>query len=687
MKKKSFSKLKIKCKSSFEKLLLIGLFIFAVQPISAQYFTKISTGTLVETPKKPYSASWADYNNDGFDDMLIVDNTDFHTSLFSNNGDGTFTEQIDNVIYDTMGPSIACSWGDYNNDGNIDLYICNTKNSGDAMAVNFLYRNDGNGVFTRILVGDIVTDTDWSLGASWADYDNDGFLDLYVANFTEENRLYHNNGDGTFTKILVGEIVTDNFNTYSANWVDYDNDGFQDMYVVNYYFSALPGQNNNLYHNNGDGTFTKNTTSIIANDAALTQGCSWGDYNNDGLLDVFITVNNFADVTHNFLYKNIGNGDFELVNAAPSIDGGAAFGSAWLDMDNDGFLDLTVSNNGGSSARLNSLYKNNGDDTFTNQTTDDVTLTPLRDFSTTVSDYNNDGYSDIFTPSYSTTLVHGLYKNNGGSNNWISLRLEGIISNKSAIGARIYCTANGIVQTREVASSSGEYTGSTLVQTFGIGAATSIESIEIQWPSGIIQTILNPAINQIYQIPEEQTTANTETDILTFMVAEQEGPTDINAVNHTVVIAVPDGTDISALTPTITVSDGATINPASGDTVDFSGSGPVTYTVTAENGTDTQEWTVEVINLLGVNEQTNSTFKIYPNPASTDGNITINSSKSGTYDLTVVNYLGQQVKNMKVNLESGANNTVNIGSLSQGIYIIYLSNNNERAVYKLVISN
>lgn len=577
--------------------LLCGVMISfaAASSLSAQYFSKVTTGPMVNTPIKTYSASWADYNNDGFDDMLILGNLDSPSTLYKNNGDGTFTPDTNNVIYTTNGTSIAGTWGDYNNDGNIDLYVCNTANSGAAMAKNFLYRNDGNGVFTRITEGDIVNDTDWSVGAAWADYDKDGFLDLAVANYAGPNRLYHNNGDGTFTKITTGDIATDNNDTYAVSWVDYDNDGYQDLYAVNFYSTTLPPQNNCLYHNNGDGTFTKNTTSIIANDSALTQGASWGDFNNDGLMDLYMTINNFSDIKHNFLYKNIGNGKFELVNSAPSTDGGVAFGSAWLDFDNDGYLDLTVSNNGGTTLRLNYLYKNNGDETFTNQNTDVTTLTAMRDFCTTVSDYNNDGYQDIFTPSYSAVLQHGLYKNNGGSNNWISLRLQGVTSNRSGIGARIYCYANGMMQTREVSSTSGEYTGSSLTQTFGIGSATTIDSIKIVWPSGISQTITNPDPNHIYNIVETDQLATHE---------------NIQAKSLT----------------------------------------------------------------------------IYPNPAKSDGNIFVKSMKTGTYDLTVTNYVGQRLKTLKVKLESGKSKEVNLGLLQPGTYIVSTFNNEESASQKLIIT-
>lgn len=497
--------LKIQRFNGVLNLALTALIILMWNTSFAQFFTKIESGTLVESGRKTYSSSWGDYNNDGYDDIVIVDSDVLHTTLFKNNTDGTFTADTTNIIFTTIGPSIASLWGDYNNDGNLDLFICNTANQGGELSKNFLYRNDGDGIFTRILEGDIVNDTTWSLGASWADYDNDGYLDLYVANFMEPNNLYHNNGDGSFTKITEGEIVTDNFHTYAAAWSDYNNDGFMDLFVVNYFY-ALPEENDCFYENNGDGTFTKKDL-LITQDGAASQGASWGDFNNDGFMDLFVTVNNLASVKHNLLYENDGNGNFTLHSSAPSTDSGNSFGSAWLDFNNDGLLDLTVSNNGSTANRLNFLYLNNGDDTFTNQSTDDVTLTPMRDFCSTVADYNHDGYPDIFTPSFSLTIVHGLYQNNGGSNNYISLRLEGVTSNKSAIGARISCYAGGMVQTREVSSNSGQYCGSSIMQIFGLGGITTVDSIAIQWPSGIYQVLTNPAINIIHQIAEDNTSS------------------------------------------------------------------------------------------------------------------------------------------------------------------------------------
>ena len=553
----------------------------------AQYYTKITVDPLVETPKVTYSASWGDYNNDGWDDMVVIGN-EGKTTLYRNNTDGSFTADTLNSIFTTAGPGLACAWGDYNNDGNVDLYVCNTGNSGPEASKNFLFRNDGNGVFTRITDGEIVNDMGWSVGAAWADYDNDGYLDLFVANFHGINFLYHNSGDGTFTKITEGDIVNDNYDTYCAAWCDYDNDGFQDLYVVNYFYSSVPGQNNNLYHNNGDGTFTSIYDALIVNDLATDNGASWGDFNNDGNMDLYVTMYDGFDVKHNMLYKNEGNGNFTALETDASKASTTSYGAAWLDVNNDGYLDMYVSNNGSTTKRKNSLYINNGNETFSSITSDASTLDALIDFSTSVADYDHNGYPDIFTPSYSKTLMHGLYKNNGGSNNYITLRLNGVYSNRSAIGARIACYANGMVQWREVSSTSGYHAGSSFAQTFGIGAATEIDSICVKWPSGAFQKITKPSINQILKITEVSNLAN----ITSFELAEQKSPATIDKQNHTVNCVVVYGTDVTALKPNIGISGGASISPASGDAIDFS-SGSATYTVTAENLT-TAVWTVNI---------------------------------------------------------------------------------------------
>src|SRR6185503_20240200 len=214
------------------------------------------------------TCAWGDYNNDGLIDMFIANDgyesvpqhKDF---LYRNNGAGGFSRILNGPVPNDSGTGAAGTWGDYNNDGKLDLFVANAKNE-----KNFLYRNDGNGEFTKITTGSIVNDVGNFAGGSWGDYNNDGFLDLFVSNFgdlfspaTARNFLYRNNGDGTFVKVTSGAIVTDSGKFVGSAWGDYDNDGFLDLFVCEYQTG-----NNFLYHNNGGGTFSRITTGSIVND-------------------------------------------------------------------------------------------------------------------------------------------------------------------------------------------------------------------------------------------------------------------------------------------------------------------------------------------------------------------------------------------------------------------------------------
>lgn len=590
--------LKINRRSIYRELVVLNLFILfmlAASPLKAQYFNKVTTGALVEIKQQAYSATWADVNNDGFDDILILDlNASLPNVLYMNNGDGTFTANAESGMADHLAQSIAASWGDFNNDGFLDVYICNTANEGSP-SQNFLFQNDGDGSFTRITTGVIATDASWSLGAAWADYDRDGHIDLYVANFDGNNNLYRNLGDGTFEKITEGEIVTDLATSYGAYWADYDNDGWPDLFVANAFGTTLPPDNNALYKNNGDGTFTKITEGHIVNNDGISHGASWGDFNNDGFLDLFVSNHDWSDNKSNFLYKNNGDGTFTYMSGINvTTDQNTSFGSAWLDADNDGHLDLVVANNK-SSNRSNFFYLNNGDASFSSITTDPVSTDLLRSFGVSISDYNNDGYADVFVVTYSTSQENGFYENAGGTNNWIALKLEGTQSNRSAIGARINLWIDGAQQIREVASASGEYSSSSFTQNFGVGASEMIDSIVVKWPSGIVNTWTEVAVNQHLTLVEESALSD-EAEILSLTIPDQHGETAIDSEAGEVMVWMPYGYDLTLLEPVIVVSEGASIDPASGQGVDFS-QGPVLFLVTAENGTDTREWEVTVQNL------------------------------------------------------------------------------------------
>src|SRR6266568_7217068 len=252
-------------------------------------FTKITTSPIVTDGAYSSGGTWGDFNNDGFLDLFVPNGTDgsaYVPFLYRNNGNGTFTKVTSGPPVNLAADSYSACWGDYDNDGNLDLFVATTPR-------NLLYRNNGNGTFTRITTGGVVTDLAYSGAGAWADYDNDGFIDLFVttavsSSTSDHNFLYRNNGDGTFSTITNSTLVMDLGSFWGCAWGDYDNDGNLDLFVFANNWHAFSGPNR-LYHNNGDGTFMRVPADRFINDAAPNSVCcAWGDYDNDGFLDLFV---------------------------------------------------------------------------------------------------------------------------------------------------------------------------------------------------------------------------------------------------------------------------------------------------------------------------------------------------------------------------------------------------------------
>ena len=224
-------------------------------------------GSVVTSGGSSRGCAWGDYDNDGYIDLFVSNERGQNNFLFHNNGDGTLTKITSGKIVTDGGFSTGCAWGDYDNDGYLDLFVPNNNEN------NFLYHNNRDGTFTKITSGRIVTDGGSSFGAAWGDYDNDGFLDLFVANVNQKNFLYRNNGTGTFTKITSGRSST-TLDIPGAPPGRLRQRWFLDLFVANGPPNG-PGQNDFLYHNNGDGTFTKITTGSLANDGAIGDSCAW----------------------------------------------------------------------------------------------------------------------------------------------------------------------------------------------------------------------------------------------------------------------------------------------------------------------------------------------------------------------------------------------------------------------------
>ncbi len=470
-------------------------------------FTKpyfVVSGTTVESTAgySTTGAIWGDFNNDGFDDLIMPQLNLFNgiktvPLSFKNDGAGNFTSIAPAGIVPST--YLIGTAADYNNDGKLDLFLTSTGSQ------NYLYK--GNGDFTFSLIASTPVSENFpnslnyvDFAASWVDYNKDGMLDLYVttnAN-TKDAKLFTQGPIGTFTKETTSALTTIAATTTVSVWADYDNDGDQDVFITDQASSTV----NQLYKNNGNGTFTRVTGAPFDTDTNQRSfTAAWGDYNNDTFLDLFI-----AATGNNLLYKNNGNGTFTKQSMPSTITetSYAAFAGAWGDINNDGYLDLLVSNRSGE----NQFYINNNGTSFTKINNEKINDAKVSNFGAALADYNNDGYLDIalavVDPNLQASgIKNQLFKNNFNSGNWSQVKLVGVTSNKSAIGARITLVSGGKTQIREIASTVSFTSQPSLRAHFGIGGNTSITSIQVKWPSGLIQTYSNPPINQILTIVED----------------------------------------------------------------------------------------------------------------------------------------------------------------------------------------
>ncbi|UCC44789.1 MAG: CRTAC1 family protein, partial [Candidatus Zixiibacteriota bacterium] len=360
---------------------------------------------------------------------------------FINNGDETFAQLTHSAIVSEPSISFDASWVDYDNDGLVDLYVTNFQGS------NYLYRQDDTG-FVQVTDPPIGSDAAASLATAWSDYDSDGDMDLFVANAWGDRHdyLYVNNGDGQFAKCTT-QVTIASYDSWGGSWSDYDNDGDQDLFVTSLVSGDLPNSYDYLYVNNGDGTFTMDPGQAPCLVGARTEGSAWGDYNNDGFLDLFVAV-----AGPNLLYRNQGDGTFiRVTEGAIVTDDFVSRAGAWSDYDRDGDLDLYVAN----------------------------------------GDY----------------LVNSFYENNGNSNNWLVIECVGVESNRMAIGARVTAKAtisgNSTYQMREISSRSGGNCQNSSNVHFGLGDAVIIDSIKVEWPSGATQILTDVVVNQYLNIEEE----------------------------------------------------------------------------------------------------------------------------------------------------------------------------------------
>ncbi|MCI4668198.1 MAG: CRTAC1 family protein [Bacteroidia bacterium] len=462
---------------------------------SPKIFFRINNGSdLTTSLYSNLGLSFGDFNGDGFQDVFMGGyNSEDGDLLYVNNGDRTFTLIDTGAVSNTLGTSVGGTWGDADNDGDLDLFVTGIGDPGR------LYINRGGGNFEELEEEDIYRYNGHNYNAAWVDYDKDGFLDIFVSDFlaNRPNILFHNEGDGTFRR--RENLLPEPGATIGGTWCDFDNDGDMDLFAPN-----GNGEDNFLYRNNGRGTFVRLTTGDLVNDGGNSVGSSWGDYDNDGDFDLYVCN---SDRQQNFLYQNNGDGSFtRVLEGALVNDKDRSQGSSWGDFDNDGDLDLYVTNGQQESRKL---YINNGDGSFTTDFVEPVTREGTFSLGAAHADIDNDGDLDLMVANH-VDNPNQFYLNNGNENNWIQIRLVGTVSNRTAIGAqiRVKATINGEVVTQlrqiEGQSGGGASAQNSLIAHFGLGDATSIDTIEVRWPSGFTQFESNVNPNQFYEIVEDK---------------------------------------------------------------------------------------------------------------------------------------------------------------------------------------
>ena len=517
--------------------------------VIAQSFELVQSFEFQSELRKVNGVSAADYDLDGDPDLFLVaeeifdENDPLTWSRLLRNDDGLrftdVTRESGLVNYQSstneglvMGSKMGASWGDYNNDGYPDLFLSN-------YGLDELWRNEGNGKFTNVtdIAGIAGCQFCYSTTGLWWDFDIDGDLDLYVSDWIKENRLYRNDGDGSFAEITTEAGVGDNRNTFAALPIDVNHDGRLDLYLAN------DAQDNRLYLNNGRDQFTDETTRFGLQNEGNGMGMDICDYNNDGHFDIYVT--NIFRFEPNPFFVNGGNGLFSNRSTALGIDDtGWGWGARFFDADHDLDEDLYVVNGHKSSFAQDDRNKffENGQFGFNDLSevlgVDNVAYA----MGLEVFDYDGDGDFDMLVgnreaPSslYRNTSI----ENRDGAANWIQIELEGTVSNRNAFGSTVKITCAGKEYFRY-------HTGMNLFGQsikpvhFGLGNHQLVEKIEITWPDGVIETFTQVEANQVLRIRE-----NADKNLVTAVDFDAQKQQSIsifpNPFNNAITIKIGNG--------------------------------------------------------------------------------------------------------------------------------------------------
>jgi len=440
------------------------------------------------------SVAWGDRDGDGDPDLYLV-NFQSSCHFLENLGGGIFLDATA-MPEANQAAGGAAAWGDADNDGDPDLYV------GNYSAPNRLLRNDLLSFFDAVAQPE--SDAADAAGVSWVDYDNDGWLDLHVTTVNgPPDRLFRNlngqPGPGGFADATQPPL-DDIDDSRDGAWADYDGDGDQDLYLT----KTTSGQPSRMLRNDA-GTFVDAATPPLLDNGPSTGAC-WGDYDNDGDLDLYLVK---PVSLPNRLLRNDGGGNFTDVTAGPLADTGGGMGACWGDYDNDGDLDLYVVNysTGTIGSGINRLLRNDGGGVFTDDTANPLYAGGIGR-AAAFADYDRDGDLDLYLGNYGA--ANALFRNDlNNGNAWLHVKLEGTSNNASAVGARVTVWSPVLgMQMREVSDmTAGPGQGDLLVE-FGLGGDAGIDSLRVDWPNGNVQRLPLPiAANQVVGVLDNTVTA------------------------------------------------------------------------------------------------------------------------------------------------------------------------------------
>lgn len=451
---------------------------FIVLFICHTFFAQVSFTASPFQTSGQYSICTVDMNGDYLDDIISISSTNLQ--VFYQNPDGSFTEEniATNAVANLPNWSIAA--GDLTGNGYNDLLY------GGSSGTTFMLANENGTQYEDITFPEYV----FSQRTNFIDLNNDGHLDAFVCHDLAPNVYYINDGEGnlSFNQGGIGDFPTGGH--YGSLWFDYNNDGLPDMFMAKC-GGSVERKTNQLFKNNGDGTFTNVAAEAGLDDPIQTWSAAVGDFDNDGYMDILIGASSFTDGGHK-LMRNNGDGTFVNITAGSGFDvfTGTSVEHATYDFNNDGYLDIF-----GNSE---TIFINNGNMTFT------PISAPFS--AASIADFNNDGFLDAFRNGT-------IHYNDGNTNNWIVINTQGVESNRNGIGARVEITSALGTQIRDVRSGEGFRYMSTLNTHFGIGNDTEIEELVIKWPSGTVDIISNPEINTTHLIIEGETLNTTQNQL------------------------------------------------------------------------------------------------------------------------------------------------------------------------------